>query len=427
MPQENMLGLIGISYKSAPLEVREKYSFADEEAIRFVKQLKVDTGLFGAVILSTCNRTEIYFHFNKDCIPDGFDYIFRHLEFFKGTSPDSRSYFYAKWGDDVPDHLFRVVSGIESLIIGEDQIVTQVKSGFRLSLENDHGSPVLNRLFNKAFEAGKRVRSETAINKGSASISSAAVELICKKVPDIADKKILIMGAGIMGELVLLNILKRNCSSIHITNRTIDKARELGKKHNLPVVDFEKFDDALHSSDLIFVATGAHEHIITPEIVNRYVHNRASKQLFMDLSVPRNISPAISQHPQIELYAVDHLQEIVKETQNKRKEAISQAVEVINIVKQEFNDWLCSLDLTPAILNIKKSIEDVNIVELEEFFKINGISTNDEMVTRYADHLTQKYARLFIRNLKHLSDNGKNKEYIKLATMLFDLNNSNGK
>ncbi len=420
-----MLGLIGISYKSAPLEIREKYSFTEEHSLQFLRQLQIDPDLMGAVVLSTCNRIEVYFQFEKCSSEKAFDAIYRNLEFYKKSDSQERKYFYHYEGEQATEHLFRVVSGLESLVLGEDQIVTQVKSGFKISLDNDLSSSVLTRMFNKAFEAGKRVRTETAINQGSASISSAAVELLFKHVPDIRQKNITLIGTGVMGELATVNLIKKECKSLFITNRTFSKATELADKYNLTAFPIEEIDRYLPQSDIIMVATGAQNHIITKSMVEPFVNQRKEKQLYMDLSVPRNISTGILELPNIELFAVDDLQEIVKETQNKRKEAISEAMEIIRLVKNEFNDWLCVLDLTPAILKIKKNIQDVNVGELEGFLRINGVS-DPEMISRYADHISNKYARLFIRNLKHVTNNGKQREYVNVVNQLFDLNDKNG-
>jgi len=415
-----MLGVTGISYKSAPLEIREKYSFTGEESIEFLRQLKIDPDLKGAVVLSTCNRIEIYFHFESCCKEKALDGIFRNLEYFKKTGSDARKYFYFLDGIQATEHLFKVVSGLESLILGEDQIVTQVKDCFKISLENDFSSSVLTRMFNKAFEAGKRVRTETAINKGSASISSAAVELICQKISDIEQKRITLIGTGVMGELALVNLVKRNCRQIYISNRTYGKALELAEKHQLTAFEMEKLDEFLPQSDIIIVATGAQSHIITKNMIEKYSSQRVQLQLFMDLSVPRNISTDILELPQTDLYAVDDLQEIVKETQSKRKEAISEAMEIIHLVQEEYNDWLNALELTPSILNIQKNMEAVNSAELEGFLRINGVN-DDEMITRYADHISKKYTRLFIRNLKQVTQNGKHREMVNIVNKLFEL------
>ena len=419
-----MLGLVGISYKSAPLEIREKFAFTSDESLDFLRQLQIDPNLKGAVVISTCNRIEVYFHFESCCADKAYDSIFRNFEFYKKSNPDQRKYFYSFDGDAATEHLFKVISGLESLVFGEDQIVTQVKSSFLLSLDNNRSSSLLTRMFNKAFEAGKRVRTETAINKGSASMSSAAVELICQRTPDITNKKITLIGTGIMGELALVNLVKRNCSHLYITNRTYSKATELAEKFNITAFELDKLPEYLPQSDIILVATGAQNHIITKNMVEKFVSDSSKLQLYMDLSVPRNISTDILQLPNIELFAVDDLQEIVKETQNKRKEAISEAMEIIHFVKQEFNDWLNALELTPSIMKIQKNMEAVNSSELEGFLRINGISEN-EMIARYAEHISRKYTRLFIRNLKQVTNNGKQREFINVVNQLFELQDKN--
>jgi glutamyl-tRNA reductase len=421
-----MFGIIGISYKTAPIEVREKYSFTAEESLEFLRQMKIDPDLTGAVVLSTCNRIEIYFHFEKSSPNKGFDSVFRNLEFYKKTHTRERSYFYSMEEEKATEHLFKVVSGLESLILGEDQIAHQVKHCFKLSLDNDLCSPVLTRMFNKAFEAGKRVRTETSINQGMASVSSAAVELLFMRFPDIRSKKVLLIGTGTMGELALANLVKKKCRSIYITNRTYNKALELGAKYGVKTFELNRLYEYLAMCDIILVATGAQKHIITREMVDFFIHQRQDVQVYMDLSVPRNISTEILELPNIELFAVDDLQEIVRDTQNKRKEAVAEAMEIIHLVKQEFNDWLCALELTPSILKIKKNIDAVNTSELEGFIRINGIS-DIEMVSRYAEHISGKYARLFIRNLKNVTDNGKRREYVSIVNQLFELRDINEK
>ncbi len=415
-----MLGIVGISYKSAPLGIREQFSFSEHESLQFLKQLKLDLDVMGAIVLSTCNRIEVYFHIEKCCPQKAFDFIFRNLEYFTKKGELPKQYFYSYMGDQAINHLFRVVSGVESLIIGEDQIVTQVKNAFKLSLDNDLSSPPLTRMFNKSFEASKRVRTETSINQGTASISSAAVDLICRRTKDFPQRNIVLIGMGVMGQLALTNLVKRNCRSISITNRTFEKSQQLAKKYDLDVFEFEKLPDHIQMADVVIVATGAPNHIITDEMIRECCQQRKERQIFMDLSVPRNISTDISQRENTELYAVDDLQEIVKETQQKRKEAVAEAAEIIQIVQQEFTDWLNSLQLTPSILKIKKNIDAVNHAELEGFLKINGIK-DDEMLTRYADHIAGKYSRLFIRNLKQVTQNGKQREYLDILNQLFEL------
>lgn len=415
-----MIGIVGINFKSAPLSVREKISFSDEEALKFIKQLKIDKNLLGAIVLSTCNRTEIYFDYNKTDCSDGFEIVLRNLTYFKNYDSDIKNHFYFKQGHEVTDHLFRVVSGIDSLVIGEDQIINQVKQAFKLSLDNDISSSILTRLFNKAFEAGKRVRTETTIKRGATSVSSAAVELCVSKYQSLKDKNIMLLGAGQTGELALISLTKKGYKSINITNRTFSKAQDLARKYNAIAFEISQLSDYLSKCDIVIVATSSKTHLIKKDIAEEALKIRSAGQLFIDLSVPRNISEDVGKIDGIELYAVDDLKEIVNATIEKKKEVISEAIEIIEIVKQEFNEWLDSLELTPIILKIKNNFHKINSSELEGFIKKRSVQ-DSELIATYAQHITEKYARLFIKNLKSLTENGKKKEVVDFVGELFEL------
>jgi glutamyl-tRNA reductase len=415
-----MIGVIGISYKTSPIEIREKFSFSKEEIPQFTKLLQIDQTLHGVVILSTCNRTEIYFRIEKCCAEKGYELILRCLEYFKNYNDDLKKYFYFKEGEDVIEHLFRVVSGIDSLVIGEDQIIGQVKEAFKYSIENNTIGSVLTRMFNKAFEAGKRVRTETAINEGCSSVSSAAVELCDKELKDISKNNILLIGAGQTGELAIQNFSKRGCKSLYITNRTHSKAVEIAKKYDGNAFEIGNLEQYLPKCDVIIVATSSKLHLITKEMVQKSSLHRKDRQMYIDLSVPRNISEDVNEIDNTTLYAIDDLQNIVSATSEKRKEAVSDALEIIDFVKQEYIEWLNSMDLTPVILKIKNNFHDINNKELEGFIKIKSIK-DSEFVSDYGKHITDKYARLFIRNLRSVSQNGKKKEFVELVNELFEL------
>lgn len=415
-----MFGVIGISFKTAPIEIREQFSFSPDEIAQFTKLLQIDKGLQGVVLLSTCNRTEIYFRIEKCSTEEGYKYILRNLEYFKAYKNELKKYFYFKEGDETIEHLFKVVSGIDSLVIGEDQIIGQVKDAFKYSLENNSIGPVLTRMFNKAFEAGKRVRTETAINKGSASVSSAAVVLCEKELGNLTKNNILLIGTGRTGELALQIFSKRGCKSIYITNRTFSKAVNRAEKYNGIAFEIENLENYLPKCDVVLVATSSKTHLITKEMVQKSDLKRNDKQLYIDLSVPRNISNDVAQIENAALYTVDDLQAVVSATSDKRKEAVSDAMEIIHLVKQEFIDWLSFMDLTPIILKIKNNFHEINKAELEGFLK-NKSNKDSEIVSDYGKHITNKYARLFIRNLRSVSENGKKKEFVELVNELFEL------
>jgi len=415
-----MFGVIGISFKTAPIEIREQFSFSPEEIAQFTELLQIDQGMQGVVLLSTCNRTEIYFRIEKCCTEKGFKFILRNLKYFKGYKNEIKKYFYFKEGNETIEHLFKVVSGIDSLVIGEDQIIGQVKDAFKYSIENNLIGSVLTRMFNKAFEAGKRVRTETGINKGSASVSSAAIELCEKELGNLANNNILLIGTGRTGELALQNFSKRGYKSIYITNRTFSKAVNRAEKYNGIAFEIENLENYLPKCDVVLVATSSKTHLITKEMVQKSDLIRNDKQLYIDLSVPRNISSDVAHIENVTLYAVDDLQAVVSANSDKRKEAVSDAMEIIHLVKQEFIDWLSFMDLTPVILKIKNNFHEINKAELEGFLKNKSVE-DSEIVSDYGKHVTDKYARLFIRNLRSVSENGKKKEFVELVNELFEL------
>lgn len=415
-----MIGLVGISYKSAPIEIREKFTFTDDEILKFKKLISIDKDVKGLVVISTCNRTEIYYHIENKNSAESADFVFRNLSFFKDYDPNQQKHFYIKENIDAAEHLFKVVSGLDSLIFGEDQIIGQVKTAFKFSLDNNLPGSVLTRMFNKAFEAGKRVRTETTINQGAGSVSSAAVELCYTKFNALKSKSILLVGAGQTGELALLNFAKRKCKNIRVTNRTFEKAQAIAKKYDGEAFELNRLSEHLPQADIVLVATSSKTHLIDFNMVKLAQAVRTQKQVFIDLSVPRNISDDIKTIDNTELFAVDDLQEIVQQTSENREAAASDAMEIINTIKQEFADWMASLELTPTILKIKQSIQDVNLTELEGYIKINSVKETD-LVQNYARHISSKYTRLFIRNLKNVTDNGKRKEYIKIVNDLFEL------
>lgn len=415
-----MIGLIGLNHKTAPIAIREQYSFSNEEIEQFYKLLQIEPGLKGVVVLSTCNRTEIYFQIDKCCRVNGMDFIFRNLSFFKNYKQEHFEYFYKKEGIETVNHLFHVVSGLDSLVIGEDQIIGQVKNAFRLSLDKDSAGKVLTRMFNKAFEAGKRVRTETSINQGSGSVSSAAFDLCKQRFPDYTRKNILLVGAGETGTLAITNFAKRNCKNISITNRTFEKAEKLAQRCKGRAFEIENLSNELLNADILIVATGSKKHLVTKPMAELLTDENPKKRLYIDLSVPRNIDAEIANLKNIELVSVDDLQEIVKNTSSKRQQSVKDAEEIISSVIQEFVDWLHSLDLKPTILKIKDNFENLNASELEGFLKINSVKDSKE-VSEYAQHITQKYFRLLVRNLKTVSENGKNKDVVKLVNKLFEL------
>lgn len=414
-----MIGLIGISYKTALVEIREKFSFSKDEIIPFSEMLQQETDISDMVLISTCNRTEIYFSQDVHDNQTAFELVYEVIKKFKGVTDHCWHYFYHRSNAGAVRHLFEVVSGLDSLIIGEDQIIGQVKDAYITCTEAALTDAVLMRLFQKSFEAGKRVRSETGIKLGITSVSSAAVEMCSCLLNGVSDKSVLMVGTGETGNLTLQNIVKKGVSRVAITNRTLENAEKIAAKYNAKVLEFENFSQSLPDYDIVMVATAATCPIITKEMVAQSMENRSGKsQVFVDLSVPRNIEKEVSEIEHVNLLGVDDLQEIVRQTTEKKKESAAKAAIIIDEVVADFTEWLASRSLRPAIHSITTNLQAINEEELSTYRKINTPEMQ-QIVDDYAKHLTQRYTRLLIRNLKELTDNGKNIDSLKTINDLF--------
>lgn len=414
-----MIGLIGISYKTALIEVREKFSFTKDEIIPFSEMLQRETEISDLVLISTCNRTEIYFSQDIHDNQTAFELVYEVIKKFKNVTDHCWHYFYHRSNAGAVRHLFDVVSGLDSLIIGEDQIIGQVKEAYVTCTEAALTDAVLMRLFQKSFEAGKRVRSETGIKLGITSVSSAAVEMCASILNGVADKSVLLIGTGETGNLALQSIYKKGVKQIGVTNRTNEKAEKLATKYHGMTIPFDSFEKYLHGFDIVMIATSSHDPLVTAEMVKRTRKVRPEhKQVFIDLSVPRNIENAVGDLENIELLTVDSLQEIVNQTTEKKKESAAKAEVIIDGVVADFNEWLASRSLRPAINTITANLQAINLEELSTYRKVNSPEMQ-EIVDDYAKHLTQRYTRLLIKNLKDLTDNGKNIDSLKTINDLF--------
>ena len=417
-----MIGLIGISYKSADLEIRERFAFSKEEINSFTKQLLSSDKIRGVVVLSTCNRTEIYYHTPQDTNKEALHLILGALTLLKNYYDKLEPYFYFKEGEQTVEHLFKVVSGIDSLIVGEDQIIGQVKEAYHYAESIQSTDKILNRLFTKALETGKKVRTRTEISRGSASASSAAVNLCHHRFSDLSNQNLLMIGAGQTGQLVLHSLRKSTFSSLRIANRTYAKAEELSQLHGGESVNLDEVERYLADSDIIFIATDSPEPLVKLADVEKALKNRTrpQKQLFFDLSVPRNVEEKVGTLEAIDLFTIDDLTKIVESTNQKRLKEISAAMAIIHRAESHFMIWKHEQELVPTILKIKENFQQLNKTEMEEFMKIRSIKDN-KLLNEYSNHITEKFARVFIKNLKMLSRETDKKDFIAMAEEFFEL------
>lgn len=345
---------VGFNYKSAPVEIREKLTFSEESLHEAMIELKNRKSILENVILSTCNRTEIYAV--VDQLHTGKYYIKTFLADWFGIDKEEFSdYLQITENDDALEHLFRVTTGLDSMVLGETQILGQVKDAFLTSQEMKTTGTVFNELFKQAVTFGKRVHHETAIGEHAVSISYTAVELAKKIFGSITDKQVTILGAGEMGELAAKNIHGSGAENITIVNRTYAKGKALADKFAAKTEPIENLLTVLETTDILISSTGASDYILTKEQLEPILKHRKGNPLFLvDIAVPRDIDPAISELEHVFLYDIDDLQHIVDENLEERRKAAGEVEKLLDDEIQQFKEWLRTLGVVPVISALRK-------------------------------------------------------------------------
>ena len=359
--------VIGLNLKTAPIDIREKISFSQIEILRALKEIKREKNLKESLILSTCNRTEFYAWVNTDNI-DGEKYIKNFISYFKKINiPPNNQYFYSFNSEETVRHLFKVASGLDSMVVGESQIFGQVKEAYALSCEAKANGIILNKLLHWTFRVGKRVRAETEIGIGAISVSSIATKLAQKIFKDLAKHSVLQIGAGETGELTAQHLKEKNIGELYITNRTFNKARLLAEKLKAKAVPFENMREILKKVDVVISSTSSQEYLITIDSMKKIMNLRNHRPLFIiDISVPRDFDPKINEIDNVFLHSIDDLQEIVDKNLKKRKRAIPKVLTIIEEEMNNFFQWYRYLKVTPIIKSLQNKIEDVRLSELKK-------------------------------------------------------------
>ena len=419
-----MVGLISLNYKAAPIEIRERFHFEDSEKLVFNNLLKKNVGVEGLMIISTCNRTEIYFEFENHF---GQEKKFLHnvvkelVEFKKYR--DSLSPFLINYTSSlqVANHLFRLVSGLESMIIGEFQIVEQLKNAYYYATRRKMLGPILKRMIQKALETGKYIRTNTGIDKGAVSVSYAAVEQITKKY-DLKNSKFLCVGLGETSKLSVKHLHQKSIKKIKISNRNKEKGIKFCEDLGYEFVDFNNFKNEIHNSDVVFFSTSSNKKLLSKKDLSEIMNNRDKSLLIVDLSVPRNI-PSNIKIKNLKIVNVDNLKDAVNENYKKRKKEIIKAEEYIDDFLIEFDDWTNSRTLRPSILSIKKEIREVFVNETLnkiDHYKCNCDDIEDSnLINEKLNKIYNKFTNSLVKKIKKASNNGKDEKAIKVINQIF--------
>ncbi len=333
--------VVGLSHETAPVEIRERLSFSPQRILAANRELKKHARLQEGLVLSTCNRVEIY-----GAVDSGnqghVDRVKRFLsEFHKVNLSDFEHRLYIYSDEDAVKHLFRVASGLDSMVLGEVEILGQVKKAYQDAVESRSAGKVLNRLLQSSFNTAKKVRTDTFIARGAVSVSSAAVRLARKKLGDLKAKKAIIIGTGEVSAQVMAHLKENGPDFILVANRTFEKAEIMADKFGARAVKFENFLDALHEADIVVASTGAPHCIIHRRDVLNAMPKRGGKPLFIiDLAVPRDVDPQVGAIANVHLYNIDDLKKIVDENLALRRKELENCQGIIALACRNFTDWL---------------------------------------------------------------------------------------
>jgi glutamyl-tRNA reductase len=357
------LVLVGTSHNYAPVELREQMFVSAAENRGLVERLAGDDA--EAVVLSTCNRTEIYLvHGDEETAAAR---AYAELSTLAGmTETELAPSLYMLTDDTAALHAFRVAAGLDSLIPGEAQILGQVKGAYELAKTAETAGPVLHRLFRQALRVGRRVRNETAIGENPASISSAAAELAERVFGSLEGRRILILGAGKMSDLATVNLVSRGVESVFVANRSVERAERLAARFGGRAVGLDEVERELEHADVVVASTSARGYVLSAAQVERAMATRRGRPIFfVDIAVPRDVDPAVNEIEGCYLYDVDDLDRVVEESVAGRKGEAVRAEAIVVEESQAFRDWHLSLDVVPAIASLRALAESIRETELE--------------------------------------------------------------
>ncbi len=415
--------VMGLNHKTAPLEMREKLAFPERELGGALKRLLDHEHIREGVILSTCNRVEIYTvvdELGKGKVAlKGFLEGHHRIKF---AEVEDKLYIYTE--PEAVSHLFRVAASLDSLVVGEAQILGQVKVAYSWAHENTGTGKILNSLFQRAFRVAKEVRTDTDIAKSPTSVSSVAVELAGKIFGDLAGREVLILGAGEMSEITARCLSSAGVTSVLVSNRTFSRAEELAGKFRGRAVRFDKFLEEMIHADIVISSTDAPHYVIKKKDILTIMPLRRHRPIFfIDIAVPRDIEPEVNDIDNVYLYNIDDLETVSEENLKRRQEEIERCLPIIERETAEFMKWLSSLEVTPTIRALRQRAEEVCRKELERSLRRLGKSSavEREEVSSLARRLLQELLHRPITCLKKQA--GKGDGYLYTATVrdLFDL------
>ena len=417
------LALIGVSHKTAPVEIRERLAFPSDKICSALASLIEKTHAAEAMILSTCNRVEIVARG-----PDAKlvrDFI---CEYHQISADTISQHLYSYQNAEAIRHLFRVTASLDSMMLGEPQILGQVKEAYRLAAEAGAIGSGLSPLLDRAFAVAKRVRSETGISQSAVSISFAAVELARKIFGDLTGKTVMIIGASKMGELAAKHLRRNGVASVLVTNRTFERAVEIAKIFEGAAIPFEHFVDHIDHADIVITSTGAPHFIITKPLAEQVIHNRRNKPVFfIDIAVPRDVDPAVNDLDNVFVYDIDDLQQVIDANMKERMKEAGRAEEIVDREVRAFYTRMQARDVAPTIVQLRDTLEKIRRDEIERHRRLLRDMPEEQQQAALAalDQVTQSLMNKILHHpisqMKEMSGDPQGAEFIETVRKIFNI------
>lgn len=416
--------VVGLSHKTAPVEIREKLAVPESRMGEALTRLCSYQGVREGILLSTCNRVEVYAVVDE--IEAGYGRIQEFLAdaHLSLSSEQLTPHLYWHQGDRAISHLFRVASSLDSMIVGESQILGQIKDAFEAALAHKSTGIILNKVVKKAISVAKRVRTETKIAEMAVSVSYAAVELAKKIFSDLSEKTVLLVGAGEMAKLAARHFITSGVRHVRVTTRNPQHGLELADRFGGTAVPFEHFREDMASADIVLVSTGAAHYLVSEDDVQRSVKQRMNRPMFLiDISVPRNIDPAVRHVDNAFLFDIDDLKARVEQNRGGRLQEAEKAermvVDEVGIVRQ----WLQSLEVTPTIMALRTRVDDIKRAEVEKTLgRLANLSVPErELVEAMASSIVNKLIHNTMVTLKAEVNSSEGAAFVEAARRFFSL------
>lgn len=408
------IAVIGLSHITAPVEIREKVSFTDSKKIEIIDRL-LEKEVRELVIVSTCNRSELYIAAKniKKALENVLDFLVGILGL------EAEDYLYIKKGDQAVSHLFEVAAGLQSIVIGEDQILGQVKDAHAFAMAVGASGKILNKLFREAVTCGKLIRSELKISEYPLSISYIGIKFLHDRLGSLKDKKVLILGAGKMSQLALKYLVLEKPSLIYIANRTFCRANDLADetKGAIPV-SFDKRYDLLDQVDVVITSTSA-PHLV---LMKEHIKKVSSPLIILDIAMPRDVEAAVSELENVELYDVDDLKDISDKNSKKRKQLAKEARKITSNYIEEFMTWLKMIKVDPTIQSLNLRCQEIHkdsMYYIEN--KLELTPREHKIIEKMMLSSLKRLIREPVKVLKEMDDEGKQEVYRKVIEELFEL------